>query len=122
MNNEAITPTAQQDAEALLPLLKEYSEKLNRCVDKLLNLVRPPMNPAWEWINKSVRAEYQYLTDTVALMEKPVLRLTRLSSQLLEHTELDMLVAVELKLRLDETETALLTAQKLLAEFRGFPR
>jgi hypothetical protein len=113
VSTDAAIPTAQQDALSLIPLLKEYSKKLNQLCDRLLDA----LIHLKEGRRSVFRVEHRRVADAVKFMEKPVLGFTRLASQLIEHTKLDMLLEAELKLRLDETEQAFLTAQRLLNEF-----
>src|SRR5437016_3994730 len=101
----------------LLPLLKEYADRLNGIVEKTLMQLdkkRIGVQNAWELAQSDEVTKY-YL-DLWVRLHKPVKRLIQQASGLAEQGRIDENNRTEMILRLAELEPAFLTAEALFAQ------
>lgn len=120
--SEVAELSATELATRLLPLLKEYAEKIGGLADRLQALCHTlGYGPNRD---RAVTEAARLLCLHDAL-DKPVRGVTQEASGLIEHAALEFTLRAELKLRLDETEEHLRFAEalasdatKLLKEFK----
>ena len=100
--SQVVTLTAQDTAERLLPVIRDFATKLAALNERAADIL-PGVNPGVVITPEGVfeAARLVCLRDT---LERPVTEVARHASGLLEHAELEQVVWVELKLRLDELE------------------
>jgi len=95
--------TAQQTAERLIPILKDYAEKFSllnqQSADILLRMTNITKSGAL-----AVGFNAARLVCLQDAMDKPSAAIAQSASGLLEHSELEHVTWQELKLRLDEFE------------------
>lgn len=100
---QTVQLTGAEHAERLLPLLKEYADKLQHLHERSANILsrRATAGPPEA---ETLYPEITRLVCQFDTLVKPVLDICRTASGLLEHAELESSLWTELKLRLDETE------------------
>jgi len=107
--SEAVIGSAQETAERLAPLLKEYAEKLRALNERAMeaqDLGERGRARAGSLTMRGVAHEY-------TLLSSAVLELSRMASQLVEHADLDRVTQIELKLRVAELDGIFAEAQRL---------
>jgi hypothetical protein len=103
------------EREAVIPLLKEYTEKLKRISEQAQQLIKnKPRGLFAGGMPPESRAEHESLKDLLQMLSPPAKQLAEHVSQQIEFGSLDLLENIELKMRLVEFENALLSAQKML--------
>lgn len=105
-----------QFVRAVVPLMKEYTEKLERIVKRADSLQQEFSKTPPKGDEKKRRAQDQLLRihDQASRLASAVNELNRRVSQMIEHGQLDSeLDRVELKLRLAELENATTAAQEI---------
>ena len=106
--SQAILDSAPPCGEALISLLKEYTEKLNDIGEQLRGVIASARRPTKEFVS----TERAALLRKARMLEAPALSLARFVSQRIEHAALADLKRLELRLRLAEFECALEDAHK----------
>lgn len=102
MSHQVVELTGTEHAEKLLPLLKEYADKLRHLVERSADLtVQMSQGTATSGPLAPEAVRLICMFDTLV---NPVTDLCRTASGLLEHAALESSLWAELKLRLDETE------------------
>ena len=99
-------------AEGVIPLLKEYTQKLHSLTQSARGTLDQALDEAAS--KAQLRITRQGLADLVRYFNSlfPVLKqLAQAVSQRLEHTEMDDLTRLELRVRLAEFEASLLLAK-----------
>lgn len=112
--NAALEPvTVETQLTTVLPLLREYGDKLRRLLDAAANspqiLGTPGPTP------KHI-PRIEYLIRQFRVLKLGCEKIAMSASALLEHADLDSLTFTELKLRLDEIELALIQGKKIFEE------
>lgn len=102
--SQTVQLTGAEHAERLLPLLKEYAEKLQHLLERSANTLARKGGTGVTAEVKALMAEIARLICLFDTLVKPVTDVCRTASGLLEHAELESSLWTELKLRLDETE------------------
>src|SRR5947209_19674265 len=100
--SETAQLTGAEHAERLLPLLKEYAEKLQHLLERASE-IHVRMSPSIK-AGEPLEAEAARMLCLFDTLVKPVTDVCRTASGLLEHADLESALWTELKLRLDETE------------------
>jgi hypothetical protein len=98
--SQTVQLTGAEHAERLLPLLKEYADKLQHLFERASEIEVQ----MWSGYLGALAPE---ATRTICMIDAVVPHVTgvcRTASGLLEHAELESSLWTELKLRLDETE------------------
>lgn len=114
----AVTLSAQETVERLLPLLKEYAEKLDRIANRLPTL-RENIR-GWHGSNppEAAPVEAARLLCLFDTLQKPITNLASHASGFLESSDIDHTIWTEMKLRLDELEEHLRFAKALTEELK----
>jgi hypothetical protein len=107
----------RQQAEAASRLLKEYADKLNALAVRLLDLPERGLRGG-AVVSDALVAEAGVILDGYYAVAPTLESLTRATSQMLEHFDLDKWTELELKLRLRETEQALDAVQNAIATLK----
>jgi hypothetical protein len=111
-----VIKSAQEDAEQLLPLMREYRDTLEKYLEPLLRQ-EPTRTGFASWGNSLNDSPWgAYLKDKLATIMPLVEKVASNASGLLEHTELDFLTERELKLRLTEFEVIFRHYDKVIAQ------
>jgi hypothetical protein len=116
MSGPATTSPANPFVDRVIPLLKEYTEKLNGIKMEANKLRRPT--------STGVSLDHRVWNDLQTKLQAltpPAKSLAQHVSQKLEHGALDEVDRLELWLRLAEFEHALLAAEKVLLAARNTP-
>ncbi len=110
----------RQHVEFVVALMKEYTDKLTAHTARVFDLIdrRSRLSSSY---GKALLPEANWLVSARGAISPRVETLARFASQILEHYGLGRLVFLEVKLRLDELEQALdsaeLAIQALSAHF-----
>ncbi len=113
MSTATTSLTAEEAAQSLIPLMKEYTEKLNEVCKAIHDLWANARNEEKEEL-RLLRAEYSGLREMVHGVKAPAQALASHVSQLVEHGDLDGILRLELRLRLAEFEGALRSVDLVL--------
>ena len=101
--------SGEQFVLAVIPLMKEYTQKLELIVQQADSLHESFLKamPGTEHQMRRVQRQLQGMSVRASRLSSPVIELNRRVSQMIEHGQLDSeLDRVELKLRLAELENA----------------
>jgi hypothetical protein len=104
---------ANQFAQTAIPLLKEYSKKLDDISEKA-HALRETRSKSPDADHKLMETDVKFLGLLFNRLKPPASNLARHVSQLVEHGNLDDLTRLELILRLAEFESALLSAEGMI--------
>lgn len=104
--------TAVGKVEVLIPLLKEYTSKLEEIKEDLRVTVRESEQQSNRKIKGILDEKNADMLNLYLRIESAATDLARYTSQLIEHANLDEIVRIELKLRLGEFEHALTSVVK----------
>lgn len=115
--SQATVSTTQQDAQAILPIMREYRDKLESWLRPLLmsddhalsvhETGKVVLHPSTAWGG--------YLLDQIKTTVPLIEKMASVASGLLEHAELDFLTERELKLRLTELEVLFRHSQRVVS-------
>jgi len=108
MSETVVEGTAEQAADRIMALLREYSEKLDRMVERMLTSAGKPQG-------ERQTAETEMLRDRVRHLGPAVFDLTRRASQLIQFGKVSESGKLELRLRGAEVEDLIMRAQQLAA-------
>jgi hypothetical protein len=113
----AVNEEASRDfAEAAIPLLKEYAQKLNSLRDKV-QAIQDLYLRETKQRQQILKAEYRHWEGLFRRLRPPATNLAQQVSQRIEHGRQADLNSVEMKLRLAEFEHALLGNEELFRSF-----
>lgn len=107
----------QKTAERLAPVLADYAAKLSALNERAANNL---MSATSSQVVRYVVQEAARLICLRDALEAPVTEAARTASALLEHTALEQVTWLELKLRLDELEEHLHFSQIAVDELKRF--
>jgi hypothetical protein len=121
MSQPVTTDSPTEFARRMIPLLKEYTEKLDHLLRRGQRLCVSPKDGSEKGVRDRDRerrhAEWQFLQQAANRLARPMRDLARHVSQMVEHGSLDDATRLELQLRLAEFEHALQSAPQLLQDY-----
>lgn len=114
--SQVATMTAREAAERFIAVFRDYAAKFSAMNERAADVVSRLRHPA-----AAVRVEVMECTRLICLkdtLEKAIAAVTQAASDFLKQAELEQVVGLELKLRLDELEEHLHFANVVASELR----
>ena len=118
MSRQSTLSASEQFADAIIPLLKEFGDKVKSLGEAADGLHTKFASNHLFWVgsgNKLLDQRLHLLREDWKHLKPPIVKLAQHASQQLEHGGLDDVTQLELMLRLAEFESAIRSTEEILA-------